>query len=203
VRLNFSRESESGVCLRHPALVISRGAFTLIELILVMTILTIAVSITAPALANFFHGRTLDSEVRRLLALTRQGQSRAVSGGLPVELWFDTAHGTLGLEAEPSYEADDPKAVKLEMDSDIQLQVVTDNTANSAGSSGVVSTSGAASVAPVTSRHPELPKIRFLPDGSMDESSPKKLVLTGRDGMSICLQQSRNGLSYEIRARSN
>src|SRR5689334_15919462 len=48
--------------------------FTLIELILVMAILTVAVSITAPALSNFFHGRTLDSEARRMLALTRQGQ---------------------------------------------------------------------------------------------------------------------------------
>src|SRR5207253_10956500 len=45
-----------------------RSGFTLIELILVMTILTIAVSLTAPALANFFRGRTLDSEARRLLA---------------------------------------------------------------------------------------------------------------------------------------
>ena len=31
--------------------------FTLIELILVMAILTMAVAIAAPALSNFFHGR--------------------------------------------------------------------------------------------------------------------------------------------------
>src|SRR6184192_239420 len=68
------------------------SAFTLIELILVMTILTIAISVTAPALANFFRGRSLDSEARRLLALTRQGQSRAVSEGLPMELWIDASH---------------------------------------------------------------------------------------------------------------
>ena len=34
-----------------------KAGFTLIELILVMTILTIAISITAPALSNFFRGR--------------------------------------------------------------------------------------------------------------------------------------------------
>src|SRR5690242_12890691 len=67
------------------------AAFTLIELILVMMILAIAVSFTAPALANFFHGRSLDYEARRLLSLTRQGQSRAVSEGVPVELWFDSS----------------------------------------------------------------------------------------------------------------
>src|SRR3974390_2908230 len=77
-------------------------AFTLIELILVMAVLTIAASITAPALANFFRGRTLDSEARRLLALTRHGQSRAVSARLPMELWFDTAHSPFGLEAAPT-----------------------------------------------------------------------------------------------------
>src|SRR5258705_4535465 len=108
-----------GMKQRSPA---GRGAFTLIELILVMTILTIAVSITAPALANFFRGRTLDSEARRLLSLTRQGQSRAVSEGVPMELWLDTAHNSYGLEAEPSYEAKDTKAVDISLDSDLQLQ---------------------------------------------------------------------------------
>src|SRR5689334_17133320 len=94
--------------IRHHA-----SAFTLIELILVMAILAIAVSFTAPALANFFRGRTLDYEARRLLALTRQGQSRAVSEGLPMELWFDVSKSAYGLEAEPSYEAVDPKALNF------------------------------------------------------------------------------------------
>ena len=58
----------------------SASAFTLIELILVMAILTMAVSVTAPTLANFFRGRTLDAEARRLLAMTRGGQNRAVRG---------------------------------------------------------------------------------------------------------------------------
>src|SRR5215510_12544423 len=92
-------------------------AFTLIELILVMTILTIAVSLTAPALANFFRGRTLDSEARKLLSLTRLGQSRAVSEGIPMQLWLDAVDGKYGLEAEPSYEETDPKAVEISLDS--------------------------------------------------------------------------------------
>src|SRR5690242_2199653 len=80
------------------------SAFTLIELILVMTVLTIAVSLTAPALANFFRGRSLDSEARKMLALTRLGQSRAISEGIPMNLWFDSVGGAYGLEAEPTYE---------------------------------------------------------------------------------------------------
>jgi type II secretion system protein H len=179
--------------------------FTLIELILVMTILTIAVSITAPALANFFRGRTLDSEARRLLALTRHGQSRAVSEGIPVELWIDSRAGKFGLEAEPSYETTDGKAVELTLDSDMRLEpadevpgrVVQAN--NRFGSAMASSATGGA----VASRHSELPRIRFLPDGSFGDASPRKLVLTGRDGSSITLAQSRNGLSYELGTRSN
>ena len=54
-----------------------------------MALLTIVISLTAPSLSRFFHGRTLDSEARRLLALTRSGQSRAVSEGMPMDLWVD------------------------------------------------------------------------------------------------------------------
>src|SRR5215475_9012956 len=101
----------------------SEAGFTLIELILVMTVLTIAVSLTAPALANFFRGRTLDSEARKLLALTRLGQSRAASEGVPMQLWLDAVGGKYGLEAEPSYEENDPKAVEVSVDSGLQLEV--------------------------------------------------------------------------------
>ena len=177
--------------------------FTLIELILVMTILTIAVSLTAPALANFFRGRTLDSEARRLLALTRQGQSRAVSEGIPMEMWVDAAQGRFGLEAEPSYEAKDPKGLEFTIDSDMRLEAVNGSTPVTVSTSGAATTTGGAGLTQLASNHPGVPKIRFLPDGSISEISPQMLRLTGRDGASIWLAQSRNRLSYEIRTRIN
>lgn len=177
-------------------------AFTLIELILVMTILAIAVSFTAPALANFFRGRSLDYEARRLLALTRQGQSRAVSEGLPVELWFDTANSAYGLEAEPSYEAVDPKALNYTLDSQMQIEFTDQNSGAHFGNLALgSSTTSSATTHP--SNHPNLPKIRFLPDGSISESSPQSVHVIGRDGMSLWLVMSRNRLNYEIRARNN
>ncbi len=177
--------------------------FTMIELILVMTILTIAVSVTAPRLANFFRGRALDSEARRLLALTRQGQSRAVSEGIPVELWVDAQNGKFGLEAEPSYENTDDKAEEFTLDSDIQLEAV-DVFVNRSTSSRIASSrTGQTLTKTVLSRHPELPRIGFLPDGTIAESSPRRLCLTGRDGFSIWLVQSRNGLSYELSTSNN
>src|SRR3974390_1798323 len=101
----------------------SAQAFTLIELILVMAILTMAVSVTAPTLSHFFRGRSLDSEARRLLALTRAGQSRAATEGVPMDLWVDTNQKTFGLEAEPSFEDKDSKAVSYPLDSSLQLGV--------------------------------------------------------------------------------
>src|ERR1035437_951402 len=102
----------------------TRRGFTLIELILVMALLTIVISLTAPKLSRFFHGRTLDSEARRLLALTRSGQSRAVSEGMPMDLWVDAQQGAFGLQAEASYDTSDPKAVDFALDSGLQLEVV-------------------------------------------------------------------------------
>ena len=68
-----------------------------------MTILVIMLALSAPTLAGFFHGRALDSETRRLLSLTRSGQSRAASEGVPMELWVDAENRNYGLEAEDSY----------------------------------------------------------------------------------------------------
>src|SRR5437016_3625622 len=46
-------------------------AFTLIELILVMVMMLAILSVVAPSLSKFFKGRNLDSEARRMVALTR------------------------------------------------------------------------------------------------------------------------------------
>ena len=180
----------------------ARRGFTLIELILVMALLTVVISLTAPRLSRFFHGRTLDSEARRLLALTRSGQSRAVSEGVPMDLWVDTEEGTFGLEAEPSYETSDPKAVDFELDSGLELEVVTKTVAASANSVTMNRNqqTSIASVARVNLVHASLPTIRFLPDGSIGEASPQKLHLTSTDGGSLWLAQSHDGLSYEIRS---
>jgi prepilin-type N-terminal cleavage/methylation domain-containing protein len=172
-------------------------AFTLIELILVMSILTIAVAFTAPALANFFHGRALDSEARRLLSLTHQGQSRAVSEGLPMELWLDTAGASYGLEADSSFETKDSKAETFSIDKDVQLEVLNMNPfVLSGGAEGDSSESKIS--ASTSSKHANLPRIRFLPDGTVSESSPRMLKLAGRDGVSLLLMLSRNRLQYAI-----
>jgi prepilin-type N-terminal cleavage/methylation domain-containing protein len=187
--------------MRNQAAAPGRGVhwgFTLIELILVMTILTIAVSITAPRLANFFRGRALDSEARRLLALTRQGQSRAASEGLPMELWIDAAQSSCGLEAEPSYDSVDPKAISFAIDKGVRVEI-KEATATAQANAGFNSAAGSGATAAVLSNHPKLPRIRFLPDGSVADTSPQAVQLIGSDDTTITVSLSRSRLNYEIR----
>jgi type II secretion system protein H len=180
----------------------ARRGFTLIELILVMALLTVVISLTAPKLSRFFHGRTLDSEARRLLALTRSGQSRAVSEGMPMDLWVDAQEGTFGLQAEASYDTSDPKAVDFTLDSGLQLEVVNKTVAAPVNTVAMNRSRQAstASVPRVNLVHANLPTIRFLPDGSIGEASPQMLHLISSDGGSLWLAQARDGVSYEIRS---
>jgi len=153
--------------------------FTLIELILVLTLLTVTASLIAPALSNFMRGRALDSETRRLLSLTHAAQSRAVSEGMPMVLWMNTTQGSYGMEREASPENSDPKALEFSVDGNVQLVVM--NTAK------------------VGTTVRKLPAIRFLPDGSIDENSPPTLRLGDTTGAMLWLIQTRNRMGYEIR----
>lgn len=195
-------------------------AFTLVELMLVMALLTIVISVAAPSLGNFFRGRTLDAEARRLLALTRQGQSRAVSEGVPMILWFDTDERQYGLEEDPSYATEnlenisyntgrgtdfDPKAVEFKIDKDLRLEIATPppqtllSSANMSSSrSRALSTSARNPAnAALLNRH-KGPQIRFMPDGTIDETSPTVVRLRDRNDKEIALQRAWNGLDYEI-----
>lgn len=180
-------------------------AFTLIELILVMAILIMMVSLSAPTLSHFFRGRALDSEARRMLALMRNGQNRAVSEGVPMDFWVDADQGRFGLEAERSYETEDPKAVDLPLDSGLQVEVVGRASAApvAAPALGPGQTVSTISVSKVALAHPKLPTIRFLPDGSISDTSPEVLCLKSREGTSLWLAQTHTRLTYEIRTPEN
>jgi type II secretion system protein H len=168
----------------------SRGrAFTLIELMLVMTLILIVLAVAFPSLRGFFRGRNLDSEARRVLALTRYGQSRAVSEGVPMVLWIDSKQRTFGLQAAAGYLDRDDRAVDFLLDEDLRLEATVPTVTYTTGQWN--------EPAPVAG---SLPMIRFLPDGFISESSPEQIVLTERDNHAIGIVQSANRLSYEIQA---
>src|SRR5207248_10972163 len=101
------------------------GAFTLIELVLVMTILLIVFSVALPSLKGFFRGRNLDSEARRFLSLTRYAQSRAVSEGVPMVLWIDTRRGAYGLQQQAGYTDGDSNAARFALSEELREEVQT------------------------------------------------------------------------------
>jgi prepilin-type N-terminal cleavage/methylation domain-containing protein len=181
----------------------SAPAFTLIELILVMAILTISVSLTAPMLSHFFRGRTLDSEARRLLALTRNAQGRAVSEGIPMDLWIDAGKNLYGLEAEPSYESHDARGVECALDGALKIEALQQAAAPASATFSPNQQISTVSLPQVMLARIGLPTIRFLPDGSIAESSPRKVRLTSQEGSSLWLAQARDRLSYEIRSRDD
>jgi prepilin-type N-terminal cleavage/methylation domain-containing protein len=175
-------------------------AFTLIELIVVMTLLIVVISFAAPSLAGFFRGRAVQAEARRMLSLSRQGQSRAASEGVPMILWVDIAQRSYGLEADSSYGNgnDDPKAVEYKLDSNVTLEIgASDTTKSSMISGNTLFGSGQS-----TSQHSSLPQIRFQPDGGIEESSPESFRFADRDGGSLWVAQSRNRLNYEVRTQT-
>src|SRR5579859_939351 len=156
------------------------AAFTMIELILVMAIVVVAVSITAPKMANFFRGRTLDSEARRLLALTHSGQSRAISEGIPTRLQFDIPNHTYRLQQDPGWSERDPKALEFSCDQDLQIEVVQANNPRRVASRNRLPDAMQSKANPQN-----LPEIRFLPDGSIDDTSPRALHLQDKNGVSL------------------
>ena len=192
-----SRAPKPGVCVTDSChvsrLTLHASAFTLVELLLVLALLVVITSLVAPAMSNFIRARAVDSEARRLFALMHAGQSRAVSEGMPMVLWVDEKTGAYGLEAETTSKTgknsknatdSDPKAETLTVDSTLQIAVLT------AGSSP-----------PTTFNN--LPAIRFLADGTVDENSPQTLQLTDSTGISRWLIESRDHTGYAISDSKN
>ncbi len=156
----------------------ARRGFTLFELCLVLALLSVAAALIAPALSRFLCGHTLNAEARRLLSLTRAAQSRASSEGVPVLLWFDAAQAAYGMERETTAGRTDTKAIRFEMGDRLRLTVVNPTRS-------------------LTQKN-HLPSMRFLPDGSIDETSPATVRLNDTFGAALSLRQTRNRTGYEI-----
>lgn len=158
------------------------NAFTLIELVLVMMLMVVAISIVAPRMSGFIRGQALGSEARRLEALMHAGEARAVSEGMPMVVWFDAKQNECGLEEETPPKGGDPKAEEVDVSEYVQISLSAPS-----GSSGASGT---------TTFH-NMPAIRFLPDGTVDENSPQTLQLS--EGESVMwFIELQNHTGYEI-----
>ncbi len=159
----------------HPRSAGRRG-FTLIELILVMGLLVIVLAITSPQLSGFFGGRRAREEARRILSLTRNAQSEAISRSAQLELWIDPSSGTYGLRPYLSFENIDGLPLAWQLAEGLSFELDTQSRGN-----------------------PEQTSILFLPDGTIDEASAAAIALRDKDGEILSIQRAAVGIGYEIR----
>jgi Tfp pilus assembly protein FimT len=164
------------------------AAFTLIELILVMVIMFTLLSVIFPSLKGFFRGRNLDNEARRFLSLTRYGQSRAVSEGVPVELWINPKQGSYGLGALSGYSETQTNPMNYSVDQSLQITF-------SAPTSVLVRsnywTQAKGQIGAVT-------RIRFQPDGFISDNSPQKIFIRQGNVSQVVIAEAPSHLRYEI-----
>ncbi len=178
---------------REPTMTLQAGSkrndpgFTLVELILVMAMLLIVLGVAFPSLKGFFRGRNLDSEARRFLSLTRYGQGRAVSEGVPMVLWIDPRRSSYGLQTQAGYTDGDSKAVRFAMGEDtrVEVQMPAFSTPASQLNQSVPGVGNA-------------PSIRFTPDGFIGETSPDRILFRQGAEDAIWIVESTNRLKYEI-----
>ena len=161
-----------------------RRGFTLIEFILVMSILIVVIAMIGPNLTSFFRGQTLDSESKRFLALTRYAQSRALAESVPMTLWIDPQAKSYGLEIEAGFADRDDKANEFTLDENLEIEVraakttTTTTTINSPTANGLT--------------------IRFTPDGFINESNPEAIIIREGGNNEVWITPNRNRLNYEI-----
>jgi len=154
-----------------------------------MTMMVIVLGIVFPALQGFFHGRVLDNEATRFLALTRYGQSRAIAEGLPIDLWINSKMGTYGLEAESGYTETQSGLRTYPVSPEIQVSVSPPPSISTMTRSNYWTRS--------TTRVAALPTLRFQPDGFIDESSPQTIFFRQADSL-IRVVETPTHLRYEI-----
>lgn len=168
----------------------TKRAFTLIELILVMTVMIVALAIIFPSLEGFSRGRSLDNEARQFLELTRYGQSRAISEGVPVELWINPRQETYGLQSLPGYTESRTNPTVYSLDKTVQISFSPPPTVLT-HSNYWTQPSGHAGF---------LTKIRFQPDGFISDTSPENIFFLEQGGSGeMWLAETPTHLRYDLK----
>ena len=166
------------------------GAFTLIELIIVMAMLVTVIAVTFPTLQRFFRGRTLESEARRFMTLTRFAVSRAVGEGIPMVLWIDATERSYGLQAQAGFLEKDEKAVSYELDERVEMEI------DARGANRATLRLEQQRRRPI--RIGATSEITFLPDGSIDVMSVGAVRFVDSDDGELWVRRAKNGLEFEV-----
>ena len=151
-------------------------AFTLVELIIVMAVLTTLLAIAAPTLSRSFRQRHLNEEATRLLALTEYGREEAVSRGVPAVVWIAPDQGLYGVETADGYKANPIREKQYALNPDLHFDVVKSHLMPDG----------------------RLQAVQFEPDGSPDTSAIDSVRIVDRFKASVLLELTKDKWSYEI-----
>jgi Tfp pilus assembly protein FimT len=165
------------------------AAFTLVELIVVMSLMVMAVSIAAPSLRLFLKGRSHEDEARRFLELTRYASSRAVEEGVPVDLWINIKQNTYGMAASRGYTETKTNNTSFTVDNDVEMQVSQPmGTLTQSNVWTPFNTRGRGAMA----------IIRCQPDGFISDISPQYVKFTQGQEPEIWIIENPNHMRYDI-----
>jgi Tfp pilus assembly protein FimT len=141
------------------------GAFTLVEMVVVMTLMVIVISVAAPSFGAFMHGHNTDNEAQRFLSLTDYASSRAINEGLPMDLGLNIKQGKYWVAACGGYTETHTNMVGFNLDSSVAMHVDPPITSIPTTQSNVWTPY-------IAMRGFGLPTIRFQPDGFISDTSP-------------------------------
>jgi len=151
------------------------AAFTLVELLLVMTILTVIMAIVAPTLSRSMRGHKIDEEATRFVALTEYARSEAISQGIPMVVWIDGKAQSFGLDPQSDYYQSKTHR-QYTLNSDVHFDAITGGT-------------------------PNTPSIIFSASGTPDPASVESLRLVDRFGVAHLINRRSDGWGYQIAAQ--
>jgi len=181
-----------------------------------MAMLIIASAIVYPAMQSFFRGRLLDSEARRMLALTQFARERAVSEGVPMVVWLNPQQGTYGMTVASGYDVtEDSLARSFDLGHEMSLDVAQPRfSAAMLASTARSTTTKSSSTSSILSTRPLQPIsgsgvimsrnvyiIEFTADGYIGWNSPAYIgihEIRENQQDSVWLVQDTNRLRYAI-----
>lgn len=152
-----------------------RGAFTLIELVLVMLLIAVMAALSVPSLARSMRSRGLANEGGRLLALTEYARDEARSQGIPMAVWIDVPGARYGVQPKEGFEGAVGRNRTFALSPELRFAPL-----DGPASGG-------------TARAAE-----FEPDGTLDPGSVARIRVMDASGSAVELARTSDRLGYEI-----
>lgn len=151
------------------------SGFTLVELIVVMAVLALVLSLSAPSLARSMRQRNLEAEAARFLAATEYSRNEAVSQGVPMVIWIDEKTRSFGIEAKSGFIGDTARTREFTLHPDVEI-----------------------SLEKMTGKNAKVQPIEFAPDGSPATTNVETVEFKDRFGSTLAIARTTDGWSYEI-----